>query len=210
MTKAETINVIYSDESVIVVDKPGGILTTPAHGETSLVDVLNQRFFGRFQLFVVHRLDRGTSGLLVFARTPSVARNLSEQFAKRQIEREYIAVVKGHIAEPHGMIERAVNGKRAKTHYEVSERLHSTTALRICLATGRRNQIRHHFCDLGFPVIGDERIGGSFASHLQWPHPRIALHARLLRFWHPMRLEFLRFESPPPREMEDFIDSERA
>jgi len=210
MMKPETINVIYSDESVVVVDKPGGILTTPAHGETSLVDVLNQRFFGRFQLFVVHRLDRGTSGLLVFARTPSVARNLSEQFAKRSIEREYIAIVTGHMGATQGVIEGDVNGKKAKTHYEVRERLNTTTSLAIHLATGRRNQIRHHFCGLGFPVVGDERIGGSRASHLHWQHQRIALHARLLRFWHPVRLNFLRFESPLPTVMEQFIISEKT
>ena len=119
MTKPESIPVVYSDDSVIVVDKPAGVLTTPAHGEVSLVDILNQRFFGRFQLFVVHRLDRGTSGLLVFARTPQVAKDLALQFSRRQIEREYIAFVVGRVPDPSGSIDREVNGKKAKTHFEV-------------------------------------------------------------------------------------------
>ena len=210
MIKAETINVVYSDESLIVVDKPGGILTTPAHGEVSLVDVLNQRFFGRFQLFVVHRLDRGTSGLLVFARTPIVARHLSEQFARHSTEREYIAIVKGHVPDASGVIDSLVNGKKAKTFYEVHARLKTTTMLRLRLSTGRRNQIRIHVCDLGYPVVGDERIGGTQATSSHWTHTRIALHARSLRFLHPVLKSELSFESPLPLEMQQLLDIEKT
>jgi 23S rRNA pseudouridine1911/1915/1917 synthase len=210
MTKPESIPVVYSDDCVIVVDKPAGILTTPAHGEVSLVDILNQRFFGRFQLFVVHRLDRGTSGLLVFARTPQVAKDLALQFSRHQIEREYIAFVVGRVPDPSGSIDREVNGKKAKTHFEVKEYLPSVTSLAIRLATGRRNQIRHHFSDTGFPVLGDERIGGERACSTDWPHQRIALHARSLRFWHPVVRQTMGFESDLPLEMEQFLNSERT
>jgi 23S rRNA pseudouridine1911/1915/1917 synthase len=209
MQKPETINVTYSDEFLIVVDKPGGLLTTPAHGELSLVDLLNQRFIGRFQLFVVHRLDRGTSGLLVFARTPVVARHLSLQFAKHSIEREYVAIVKGHVPERRGFIEIDVNGKKAKTYYEVLERLDSTTIMRLRLSTGRRNQIRYHVSALGFPVVGDERIGGELARISGWQQARIALHARLLSFIHPVLKSKLHFESQLPVAMQEFIDIEK-
>jgi RluA family pseudouridine synthase len=210
MMKPESIPVVYSDDSVIVVDKPAGILTTPAHAEISMVDILNQKFFGRFQLFVVHRLDRGTSGLLVFARTPQVAKDLALQFSRHLIEREYIAFVVGRVPDHSGCIDREVNGKKAKTYFEVKEYLASVTSLSIRLATGRRNQIRHHFSDTGFPVLGDERIGGERACSLGWPHQRIALHARSLRFWHPGVRQIMGFESSPPVEMEQFLDSERA
>jgi len=208
MITPETINVMFSDEYVVVVDKPSGVLTTPAHGEISLVDILNQRFFGRFQLFVVHRLDRETSGLLVFARTPSVAKGLAEQFAKHSAEREYVAVVAGHIPEPRGCIEWPVNGKKAKTHYEVIKHLETSTYLLLRLSTGRRNQIRYHLSELGFPIIGDERIGGSKAAMSHWPHKRIALHAKSLRFWHPVLARNEYFEATLPLEFARFLVAE--
>jgi len=202
MSDSYSYKIIYSDEHLVVVEKPGGLLTTPAHGETALVDLLNQQFFGRFQMFVVHRLDRGTSGLLVFARTPFVASSLANQFAKHNIEREYIAIVVGHVEDQKGAIARKVNGKSACTHYEVKRRLAHTSLLTVRLSTGRRNQIRHHFSELGHPIVGDQRIGGANAQLPHWSYQRIALHARSLRFWHPGLLKFVGFESPLPDEME--------
>ncbi len=182
---------LHIDEHVLVVSKAKGVLTTPAHGEEGLVDELDRLYFGRERLKVVHRLDKETSGVLVFARSEPAARQIAAQFAKHDVEREYHATVSGKVEADAGTIAEDVLGKKAKTHFRVERRGEGTTELSLRLETGRRNQIRLHLAGIGHPILGDERFGGP-----KWHLPGIALHAGSLGFRHPATGETVRFHSP--------------
>lgn len=217
--------IVYEDRHLIVVEKPAALLTvpTPKNDRGTLLErVANyvkivSRGKGAFQ---VHRLDRGVSGLLIFGKTTELAQMLRDQFAMHKPEREYVAIVRGKLDKPEGMIEsflatdRDLNrystddesiGQHAVTHYRVIEELAGASVVQVWLETGRRNQIRVHFAEAGHPLIGDQRYRADEAADSRWTHARIALHARLLGLSHPMTGEPLRFESPLPHEMKNFI-----
>lgn len=216
---------VHEDPHLIVVDKAAGVLTVPAQGETdTLLDAVRSQL-GRGarhppKLYVVHRLDRDTSGLLVIARSAKVARALEEQFAAHAPERMYRAIVAGrltqdrgtfrsHLAADASLNQRSTRGpdegKLAITHFEVTARIPGATAVCVRLETGRRNQIRVHFSEAGHPVLGDRRYSPDQARHPRWPAKRLALHAAVLGFTHPMLGQLLRFESPLPEEFSRFL-----
>ncbi|HKI99170.1 MAG TPA: RluA family pseudouridine synthase [bacterium] len=215
---------VHEDPYLLVVDKAPGVLTVPNHGETdTLVDAVRHHLGrGRKQaprVFVVHRLDRETSGLLVIARTPDVAHALKAQFAAHKPERVYQALVAGTVREDAGTFrsrlatdpslnQRSTThpdaGKLAITHYRVTARVPGATAVEVRLETGRRNQIRVHFAEAGHPVLGDPRYEPERARHPRWKTRRMALHAAVLGLTHPVTGRTLRFESPTPPEMSAF------
>jgi 23S rRNA pseudouridine1911/1915/1917 synthase len=219
--------VVHADDHLVVVVKEAGVLTVPTErGETSsLVDLLsahvNKGQPRRPRVSVVHRLDRDTSGLLVFGKTPEVARALIAQFVAHKPEREYAVIVAGRVDRERGEIrsrletDKALNqrsvkgggerGELAVTRFEVRSRLADATFLVAHLETGKRNQIRVHFAEMGHPVLGDVRYRVDAAKHARWPHHRLALHARVLGFRHPVSKKELRFEAPLPREFEAFL-----
>lgn len=203
-----SFTILHADEHVAVVVKDAGLLTVPAHGERCLVHELEAALdrikFGRHGLKVVHRLDKLTSGVLVFARTPDAARLLAKQFAAHATEREYVAVVIGNLPLEAGTIAHDLDGKHAVTHFEVTARHGHATTIAVRLETGRKNQIRRHVAAEGHPVVGDERVAGDVARHSAWSFPRIALHARLLGFRHPRSGDLLHFEAPVPEEFKVF------
>lgn len=221
---------VFEDEQLLVVDKAAAVLTVPTdRGETNtLLDAvgryLNRRGH-RGRASVVHRLDRGTSGLLVFGKNPRVARDLRTQFRVRKAERVYAAIVAGTLERAEGTFasrlgttkslqrysvregreDKGDEGEPAVTHFRVERRLRGATCVRVRLETGRRNQIRVHFAEAGHPVLGDERYRADLARHPAWTANRLALHAAVLGFEHPRSHEGLQFESPPPAEFERFI-----
>ncbi len=218
---------VFEDEHLIVVDKAAAILTVPTdHGETNtLLNALNN-YLGRRRMraAVVHRLDRGTSGLLVFGKNARSANALQSQFKIHKAEREYAALVAGKVLELTGTFagrmgttkslqrystEDEDEGEAAVTHYQVERHLQGATYVRVRLETGRRNQIRVHFADAGHPVLGDERYGTDDSFHPGWRANRLALHAATLGFMHPLTNEQLRFEAPLPAEFERFLDRQR-
>lgn len=221
---------VFEDRDLIVVDKAAAVLTVPTdRGETNtLLDALTRslaRRGERGRVTVVHRLDRGTSGLLVFGKNPRVGRALQAQFRVRKAEREYAAIVAGRMERASGTFDSRLgtsrglqrysvregrDGERAVTHYRVERRLADVTFVRVMLETGRRNQIRVHFAEAGHPVLGDERYGKESTVHAAWRHQRLALHAARLGFEHPHTHERLRFESPLPSEFESFLSRQRA
>ncbi|HET6327568.1 MAG TPA: RluA family pseudouridine synthase [Planctomycetaceae bacterium] len=216
---------VFEDRDLIVVDKAAAILTVPTdRGETNtLLDALVRslgRRGHRGRVSVVHRLDRGTSGLLVFGKNPPVARELQAQFRVRKADREYAALVAGRVEHQSGTfdnrlrttkslqrysVDRDAAGERAVTHYRVARRFTDATYVRVTLETGKRNQIRVHFAEVGHPVLGDERYAVETARHPAWKYKRLALHATLLGFEHPRTHQRLRFESPLPSEFESFF-----
>jgi 23S rRNA pseudouridine1911/1915/1917 synthase len=220
-----TFRVAWEDNHLIVVDKSAGTLTVPTdHGEeNTLVDrvsmYLNHSKQDR-QAHVVHRLDRDVSGLLTFGKRESVANQLIEQFRQRKPRRVYAAIVAGVLSTDSGTYQshlatgknldrfaapQSASTETAITHFRVLKRMMDTTLVEVTLETGRRNQIRVHFADAGHPVLGDRRYKQKQARHSRWIRKRIALHARMLGFDHPITGEALAFESPLPAAIEKFL-----
>jgi 23S rRNA pseudouridine1911/1915/1917 synthase len=204
------LRLIHEDEDLLVIDKPPGLLTVATDRERErtayrfLWDYLaSRRPPGR--PFIVHRLDRDTSGLVAFAKSPAAKRQLQAQFEARTAEREYVAVVEGRVQADAGTLESrlvedralrvraAPSGKPAITHYQVLERRRDTTVLALTLGTGRRHQIRVQLADLGHPIAGDREHGSRHN-----PFGRLALHACRLGLVHPATGQRVSFESAPP------------
>lgn len=208
MNATPGFTLVHLDDYLAVVDKQAGLLTVPAYGDPCLVDLLeaqlDRQCFGRHRLAVVHRLDRQTSGLLVFARAPQIAAHLAKQFACHTTEREYLAVVGGCLNKDSDTLSSPVLGKRAVTNYRTVSTANNTTTVTIRLETGRRNQIRRHFAEIGHPVLGDTRFEPAAAAHHLWPHTRLALHARTLGFVHPVTKQTVRFEAALPDPFAQF------
>src|SRR6185295_697985 len=199
------------DDDVLVVDKPAGLLTIATQRERVRTAYARLRVYLQAQskrLFVVHRLDRLASGLLVFATSPEAKQALQVQFAAHTAERVYVAVVDGRLERPSGSITSRLmddapgrvretrdptRGRRAATHWRVVRAGRAHTLLEIRLETGRRNQIRVHLAGLGHPIAGDAAYGSRSD-----PFGRLALHAFRLGFDHPVTGTRLCFESPPP------------
>lgn len=221
----DAFKVVFEDKHLIVTDKAAGVLTVPTESreKDTLLHAL-ERYFGhtgtKGSPRPVHRLDKGVSGLLVFAKTREIAEQLQTQFEARKPEREYAAIVAGILPEDEGMFEshlatsksfqrystaRPEEGELAITHFQKLKIARGASFVRVWLETGRRNQIRVHFADEGHPVLGDPRYNPEQASHPQWRSKRMALHAKLLGFKHPVTGKALRFESPLPKEFVHFL-----
>jgi len=217
---------VHEDPHLVVVEKQAGVLSEPNKGEKDTLVQYVESYLGRGRrksgrVWVVHRLDRDTSGLLVLARHPKIAAALKDQFAKRKPQREYVAFVAGRVKAEQGTFSSLLAtdahlnqystrdtavGKAAVTHYRVTGRLTGATEVRVTLETGRRNQIRVHFAEAGHPVLGDIRYEAQLAFHPRWKERRLALHATLLGFTHPETGKALLFECPPPEAFERFRD----
>jgi 23S rRNA pseudouridine1911/1915/1917 synthase len=220
-------DVLFRDDAVIVIDKGPEVLSVPTalRSEDSLLERLLESERGRglrhAEVFPVHRLDRDTSGLLLFARTGPALGALKEQFADRSLERRYLAVVEGRLEQDRGRFESRVvedlrtlkvrstrspgKGREAVTEWEVGERLPGATVVKVRLETGRKNQIRVHFAEAKHPIVGDRRYGSS-SRHIR----RTALHAMRLSFVHPTTGRTVSFESPLPADIRDLIRRLRA
>ena len=219
-------DVVYEDADVIVVDKPPGLVVHPGTGTVkgTLVHGLLARYPDLAALAVgdqdirpgiVHRLDKGTSGLLMVGRTPHAVSHLVAQLAARQVERRYVALAWGRFSARAGLIDAPVGrsdadptkmavsagGREARTRYEVVQQyeLPEATALIGCrLETGRTHQIRVHLSAIGHPVVGDAAYGGARRTVAS---PRVFLHAATLGFRHPVTGELLSFTSDVPKDL---------
>lgn len=186
--------VVHVDDDLVVADKPAGLLAapTPESDRGNLAALLEAELGPR--VYVVHRIDLDTSGLLVYARTGAANRALSERFRTHDIERVYRAVLAGRVADDDLTVDAAIAGKHARTHLRVLARADHATLVEARLETGRTHQIRIHAAGLGHPVVGDVRYGEP-AAH------RMALHAMRLGFVHPRTGEGLSFDSPWPASL---------
>ena len=220
---------VFEDNHLIVVEKPAEVLTVPTrrHERNTLADKVDVyvRHVGKARgAYPVHRLDRGVSGLLVFGKSQEIVSQLKDQFAASKPEREYIAIVAGELESNSGTFESLLAtdkdlnrfstddesiGQLAITHYRVIATQPGISLVQVRLETGRRNQIRVHFAEAGHPVLGDERYEPELARDRRWPFKRLALHARLLGFTHPVTGQALRFESPLPPEMHRLARTKR-
>lgn len=194
--------VVFSDAHVIVADKPAGLVTapTPESDRGDMLDQLAQQFG---EVYLVHRIDLPTSGLLVFARTRDANKKLGDAFKVHDVEREYRAVAVGTVESQ--TIDRPVDGKRAVTHVRAIEALAGATLVAARLETGRQHQIRLHLAGNGTPIAGDTQHGGEKSRTFIPRAPRLALHAAVLGFTHPATGERVVFESALPPELEAWI-----
>jgi 23S rRNA pseudouridine1911/1915/1917 synthase len=198
---------VHVDDHVVVVDKPAGLVTAPTP-ESDRGDLLDQ-LRGRFgDVWLVHRIDRPTSGLLVFARTAAANKQLGDAFKAHDVDREYMAVVIA--AADSRTIDRPIGGRRAVTHVAVRERLPDSTLVAVRLETGRTHQIRIHLAGVGHPVAGDRTHGGELERRFEPRPPRLALHAAVLGFTHPASGQRVRFESRLPDDLARWIERVRA
>jgi len=208
--------VVHQDDDLLVVDKPAGLAAQPGSGnEHNLLTWLDQQDLGTrtatFRPAPAHRLDRGTSGLLLVGLSPIAARALSAAFRADQVAKGYVAVVEGVVEPAAGTIDAPLllrenarhhqpkvsvdaRGKRARTDYQVVEQGRSCALLELTLHTGRTHQIRAHLAHLGHPIVGDRRYG----SKVDRGHGVFFLHAAELSVPHPVSGELLRFTSPVP------------
>ena len=192
--------IVHVDDHVIVIDKPAGLVTapTPESDRGDALDQLRARFG---EVFLVHRIDRPTSGLLVFARTRDANKRLGDAFKVHAVERVYLAVAIGEVAAQ--TIDRPIDGRRAVTHVTPVEQVGraSATVLSVRLETGRTHQIRIHLAALGHPVAGDRTHGGEIERTFEPRPPRLALHAAVLGFDHPSTGQRVRFDSRLPDDL---------
>ncbi|MBC8287065.1 MAG: RluA family pseudouridine synthase [Nitrospinae bacterium] len=228
-TVAEPIplNIVFEDEYLLALDKPAGIVVHPAPGHYTgtLVNALLHHckdlsgIGGVERPGIVHRLDKDTSGLVMVAKTESAHKNLSAQFKKREIRKEYLAIVKGNVKKDEGSIHaaigrhkvhrkkmdtRALNGREASTEYQVVYRCQKWSYLKLWPKTGRTHQIRVHLASIHHPVIGDQHYGG---KSVDLKIPRQALHAHRLELKHPITGLGLSFHAPLPQDMRVFLQS---
>jgi 23S rRNA pseudouridine1911/1915/1917 synthase len=224
--QAIPLTIVYEDDVLLVVDKPAGMVTHPAHGalDGTLVNALLahvRELPGEpLRAGLVHRLDRDTSGLLLVAKTEGALATLGRAMQKRYIEREYRGIVVGTPSEPVGTIRGPIGrdlrnrlryairaeGKPAVTYYAVREPFRDAAELTFRLETGRTHQIRVHLLALGYPIFNDPIYG---RLDPRSPLPGQALHAWRLAFKHPVTKAQLAFESPPPPDYEATLDALR-
>jgi 23S rRNA pseudouridine1911/1915/1917 synthase len=220
------LQIVHLDDSLAVVDKPAGLVVHPApsHRGPTLVSELAEILGGGSEPErpgIVHRLDKGTSGLLVVARDDEAHAALQEQVRAREVERVYLALAGGRLASRTGTIDApigrasrqrhrmAVSGaasRQARTHFTALELLPRETYLEARLETGRTHQIRAHFAAIGHPLTGDPTYGGAVRYDLE----RQFLHAHRLSFRHPRGGEQLSFTSPLPKDLERALEAAHA
>jgi 23S rRNA pseudouridine1911/1915/1917 synthase len=227
------LNVLYEDEHLLAVNKAAGMVVHPGvgTGEDTLVHALLAHCAGGLSGVggierpgIVHRLDKGTSGVLLVAKNDAAHRGLSEQFAGRQLRKEYLALVAGVPRLRSGMIERAISrhpvhrermtvgegGRPARTDWEIVEAFGGRAALVRCrIHSGRTHQIRVHLKSIGHPLIGDTTYGWKADPHLPDPG-RVMLHAERIAFLHPVTARPLDLRAPLPADFTNLLATLRA
>ena len=215
------IEIIFEDKDILVINKPENLLSVPLDKEKAenALSVL-RTYFNTKNIFVVHRIDKKTSGVMMFAKHQEAIDRLNLMFKNHELKREYLAVVEGNLKEKEGTwksylvenkqyyvrsienggsvkntAENETEGKIAITHFSVIRRSKKFTYLKLNLETGRKHQIRVHCQDAGHPILGDNRYS-SFKS----PVSRMCLHSSLLEFLHPMTGKKMSFVAPVPQK----------
>lgn len=200
------VEILHNDDALVVVVKPSGLLSVSSDKEKSQTLPKILAAYLREQVYIVHRLDREVSGIMVFAKSHEVQKKLEREWHNN--EKKYLALVEGAPSVPEGTIEswllentalkvfstkKRDGAKHAVTHYKVLRKEKNYTLIEVTLETGRKHQIRVHMADLGCPIVGDKKYGARSN-----PFKRIALHAFRFSFTHPTNAERMTFESPFP------------
>ena len=215
-TNYRGLEIIHEDKDIIVINKEAGLLTMASNKEKNKTAFATlsahvKKAHADNKIYIVHRLDRETSGLILFAKNEEIKTKLQESWNDTIQERTYIAIVEGKMEEQAGTVtsyltesetslivhssQNPKKGKKAITHYKVMNFKKGLSMLKVNLETGRKNQIRVHMQDLKHPVIGDKKYGSTCS-----PIERLGLHAQVIAFNHPVTGRLVRFESPIPKK----------
>jgi tRNA pseudouridine32 synthase/23S rRNA pseudouridine746 synthase len=205
-----SVNILFSDDDIIIVDKAPGLLSVPGRGADKL-DSVSHRLSLKFEeVHIVHRLDMATSGIMVFARSKDALRNLQQQFQNRKTEKSYQAIVAGRLTPSEGAINLPMRcdwpnrpkqmvcyefGKKSLTRWCVMDHIGDNTRVELLPFTGRSHQLRIHCEALGHPILGDNLYGTDYS---QSATEQLCLHAQSLSFTHPTTNEWLTFSSLAP------------
>lgn len=219
------VEILYEDKDIIVVNKPKGMVVHPANGnlDGTLVNAVMaickdslSGIGGEIRPGIVHRLDKDTSGAIIVAKNDKAHINLSEQIKNHQVEKTYIALVKGFVKENEATINMPIgrstkdrkkmavnkNGKNAVTHFKVIERFRNYTLLEVKIETGRTHQIRVHLSEIGYPIVGDTVYSN---GKNEWNIDGQCLHAKSLKFKHPITGKEMFIEAPLPEYFKNVI-----
>ena len=217
---------IYEDKDIIVVNKPKGMVVHPANGNpdgtlvNSLMSICKDSLSGiggEIRPGIVHRLDKDTSGVIVVAKNDKAHINLSEQIKNHEVEKTYIALVKGVVKANEATIDMPIGrstkdrkkmavtktGKNAITHFKVIKRFHNYTLLEVKIETGRTHQIRVHLSQIGYPIVGDTTYSN---GKNEWEIKGQCLHAKSLKFKHPITGKEMFLEAKMPEYFEEVIN----
>lgn len=224
-----SFHILYEDDYILIINKPPGIAVHPGAGkrEETILDILLRhcppvgKIPGTDRPGIVHRLDKETSGILLLAKDERTMKGLQKKFKRREVQKSYLALVKGSVRFENGSIDEPIirhpryrkrfmvpseendRARDALTRYSVLERFEDATYLEVVPHTGRTHQIRVHLAFLGNPVLGD-RIYGDEKNF-----PRLALHARRLRFFHPVSGDMIERDAPIPSVFTDYLETRR-
>ena len=219
------LDILYEDNDIIVINKPKGMVVHPANGnyEGTLVNAILAKckdtlsgIGGEVRPGIVHRLDKDTSGVLVVAKNDKAHLNMSEQIKEHKVEKIYVALVRGIVKENEATINMPIGrsnkdrkkmavdkkGKNAVTHFKVLERFEKYTLLEIKIETGRTHQIRVHLSEIGYPIVGDTVYSN---GKNEWGIQGQCLHAKSLRFKHPITGKEMYVEAPLPEYFENIV-----
>lgn len=220
-TQYRGMEIVFEDKDIIVINKEAGLLTMASNKEKNKTAYFTlsehvKKAHKDNKIYIVHRLDRETSGLILFAKSEEMKNKLQESWNDTIQERTYIALVEGKLEQQEGTItsfltesEKSLivhssqdpkKGKKAITHYKVINYKRGFSLLKVNLETGRKNQIRVHMQDLKHPVVGDKKYGATTS-----PIDRLGLHAQVIAFNHPNTGKLVRFESPIPKKFSNMF-----
>jgi 23S rRNA pseudouridine1911/1915/1917 synthase len=203
------IPIVYEDDWLLVVNKPAGLLTVPTpHKESrTLTSILNNDAEERglkYRLHPCHRLDRETSGLMIYAKGKSIEKKIMDAFRDRLVSKKYIAFVYGKLLHPDGQINAAIGGKSALTQYKVLAEKSNYSVVEVTPLTGRTNQIRIHFKNIQHPLVGEDKF--VFRKDFVLRFKRVCLHAEYLEFKHPQTGNIIAVQAPLPGDMQKFLE----
>lgn len=219
------LDILYEDNDIIVVNKPKGMVVHPANGnfDGTLVNAIMaickdslSGIGGEIRPGIVHRLDKDTSGVIIVAKNDKAHINLSEQIKNHEVEKTYIALVRGNVKENEATINMPIGrstkdrkkmavtktGKNAVTHFKVLKRHNNYTLLEVKIETGRTHQIRVHLAEIGYPIIGDTTYSN---GKNEWGVVGQCLHAKSIKFKHPATGKEMFIEAPLPKYFEEII-----
>jgi RluA family pseudouridine synthase len=203
------IPVLYEDEWLVVLDKPSGLLVipTPKKEKRTLTSILNEDLKVRdlpYRLHPCHRLDRETSGAIIYAKGKSVQQKMMNLFYNQKVKKRYIAFLQGNPVEAEGEIKYPIEGRQAVTYYRVIEQRKEFAVVEAEPLTGRTNQIRIHFKHIGHPVLGERKY--AFRRDFKIKAKRLCLHAKSLNFTHPLTGKPVYLDVALAADMERFLE----
>lgn len=207
--RLSNIPVVYEDDWFLIVDKPPGLLTipTPKKETRTLTIILNDEMKKKgygFNLHPCHRLDKETSGLIIYAKGKSAQQKMMDLFHQRKVDKAYIVFVQGNLARDEGEIKNRIEGKNALTRYKVCQRKKDFNVVLARPLTGRTNQIRIHFKQIGHPVVGDDKF--AFRKDFALRSKHLCLQAKAISFPHPVNAKIINLDIPLAGYLRDFLE----